>query len=254
VTGTGTASHVTRRMKALVAVELERTWRSRTTWVLAGAMLAVAALLALGTERQPALGVGGGGVQVTTVLASVAFLRLFVMLVGIVSVTSEYQHGTIVWRCLTEPSRPALVTAKAAACALLGGLFGLAALQVALLVSLLRTGTGLAGLGLSSGDAVPLVVGSVVGAALAGVLGVGIGAAVRSQTAAVVGTLLAVLLIEPAVTAVAPGVATYLPTASAGAAVGSAAAIGWVAGLALFTVYAAAAAAAGGILSTWADI
>jgi hypothetical protein len=235
------------RTRSLVGIELERASQSRTTWTVAGAMVAVAALVAYGAVH-PAAAVGApaAGHEARDALSGVAALRVLVMLLGVLCVTSQYTHGDIVWRYLSDSSRALFVTSKALACAVIGTFLGLAVLQVGGVLAVAHLGAG--GLGLSSYEAAHTVLGSVAGMALAGVLGVGVGAAVRSQTAAVVGTLVAVLLVEPLVTAVAPGVGTFLPSAAAAAAAGSPSSLGWAAGLALYATYAVAAAVTGGVL------
>ncbi|MDQ4098125.1 MAG: hypothetical protein M3144_09690, partial [Actinomycetota bacterium] len=164
-----------------------------------------------------------------------------------------FHHGDIVWRCLAEPSRGVLVAAKAAACGLIGALLGLLAVQIGILIEV-GFGSPGATFGLTSSEALQAVAGSVAGAALAGVLGVGIGAAVRNQTAAVVGTLVAVLLVEPVLTSLVPGAGAFLPSAAASAAAGHAAGMGATAGLLLTAGYAALAAGAGGVLCARRDV
>ena len=252
-----------KRLWAQATFELERAGRSRTTHVLAAALLAVAALVAFGATQQagagPATGAGAAaaaaaadpGHTARLAFGGVAALRVFIVLLGVLCVTSEYHHGDIVWRCLAEPSRLVLMTAKAAACAVVGAVLGLAALQVGAFLTLVQSGGGL---GLGGGEAARIVAGSVLGAALAGALGVGIGAALRNQTVAVVGTLVAVLVVEPVLSALVPALGDYLPSAAAAAAAGGAAGFGWFLGLVLFAGYAAAAVAAGSWLSAQRDV
>jgi ABC-2 type transport system permease protein len=245
------------RTKALVDMELERAWRTRTTWAVAGGMLAVAVLVAYGaTHSSPGpAGAVPAAQEVRDALSGVAALRVFVMLLGVLAVTSQYHHGDIVWRYLADPSRRFFVAAKAAASAVIGAFLGLAVLQVAALLALVDLGPGGGdALGFSTGEMTQSVAGTVLGMALAGVVGVGIGAAVRSQTAAVVGTLVAVLLVEPLITAVVPAVGAVLPIAAAAAAAGGTAAVGWGAGMALTVAYAGAAAVAGTLLCARHDV
>lgn len=239
------------RTTSLVNIELERAWRTRTTWAVGGAMMLVGTLVAYGATHSAAgaAGVTVPGQELRDALGGMAALRVFVMLLGVLAVTSQYHHGDIVWRYLADPSRRYFVATKAVACAVVGAFLGLAVLQLAAILALVTAGgDGAAGLGLSAAQLGQGVGGTVLGMALAGVLGVGVGAAVRSQTAAVVGTLVAVLLVEPLITAVAPDVGALLPTAAAAAAAGGTSSIGWAGGLALTIAYAAAAAIAGSLL------
>ena len=250
------------RSRTLLRIELERLAHSRTAWVLAVSMIGVGVLVALGSGSQAGAaagggtgtgaGAGGGGAS-SAGLGGVAGLRVFVVLIGVLSVTSEYHHGEVVWRFLAEPSRALAVAAKAGACAAVGALLGLVAVQTASLLTL-----GLhrpaAGLDLTSAATARTVAGSVLIAAFAGVLGVGIGAAVRNQTAAVVATLVAVLVVEPVVAALAPDVARFLPASAAAAAAGASANLAWLAGVVLSGAYAAAALLTGSLLCARADV
>lgn len=224
------------RVRAQVRVELDRAWRMRTIWVLAGSMLAVAGLVACGASDR------------AEALKGVAALRVFVVLLGVLSVTSEHEYGDVVWRYLIEPCRAVHVAAKAATNALIGALLGAAALAIGVAVTMVRLGAP-AGAG-------PLTAasGAVVGVALAGVLGVGVGAAVRNQTAAVVGTLVGVLLVEPLLAAVAPAAGPYLPGAAAAALAGGAMGAAWVAAVLASVAYAAGAAIVGGAICARSDV
>lgn len=252
------------RTRALMMIELDRAWRTRTTWIVAAAMLGVAALVTLGAATSGAIGRAAGAApaaatmpapvqELRTALSGLAALRVFVVLLGILCVTTEFHHGDIVWRFLAEPSRAVVVAAKGGACALIGAFLGLLVVQVGILIEV-GFGSPGATFGLSSSEALQAVAGSVFGAALAGVLGVGIGAAVRNQTAAVVGTLVAVLLVEPLLSSLAPQAGAFLPSAAAAAAAGHAAAMGWSAGLALSAGYAALAVIVGGVLCVRRDV
>ena len=243
------------KTKSLVDIELERAWRTRSTWTVAGAMLFIAGLVAFGAMRAAPGAVPDAGQQVRDALSGVAALRVFVVLLGVLAVTSQYHHGDIVWRYLADPSRRFFVLTKALACAVIGAFLGLAVLQLAAILAVLHTGGHGAGpLGLTTGEVAQSVTGTVLGMALAGVMGVGVGAAVRSQTAAVVGTLVAFLVVEPLVTALSPGLGGFLPSAAATAAAGGTASVGWAVGLALTAGYAAVAAVTGTLLCARNDV
>lgn len=251
------------RVKTLATVELERTVQTRTVWGVAAAMIAVVVLVAVGATHQAAAAPAAvdaataaavASQQTSATLGSIAALRVFVVLLGVLVVTTEYSHGDIVWRYLAEPSRAVLMTAKAVAVAAVGAVLGLVALQVGILVIGLHAG-GAEGLGLTSTTAAQSVAGSVLGGALAGVMGVGIGAAVRNQTVAVIGTLVAFLVVEPLMTALVPSIGAYLPNGAASAAVaGDATTFTWAVGLTLTAAYAAIAGLAGGLLCTRNDV
>ena len=65
--------------------------------------------------------------------------------------------------------------------------------------------------GPDSGDLLSLIAREVLAAALLGALGVGIGALVANQPAAIVGTLIALLFVEPTLAALVPDTDGYGP-------------------------------------------
>ena len=121
---------------------------------------------------------------------------LFAALLGALSVTSEFRHGTIRPTLLTTPRRGRVVAAKVVVSILSGAVFGLAA-------SALAVGAGAAALGprdidlqLDGGDIALLVAGSGAAGALWAAIGVGVGAVVRNQVPAVVGIAAWLLFVE----------------------------------------------------------
>ena len=121
---------------------------------------------------------------------------LFAALLGALSVTSEFRHGTIRPTLLTTPRRGRVVAAKVVVSILSGAVFGLAA-------SALAVGAGAAALGprdidlqLDGGDIALLVAGSSAAGALWAAIGVGVGAVVRNQVPAVVGIAAWLLFVE----------------------------------------------------------
>jgi ABC-2 type transport system permease protein len=117
------------------------------------------------------------------------FTRLLVVVLGIRSVTDEYSYGTIVPSLLVSPNRRRLLTAKAITAGVAGLVFTL--LAEALMVAVA------AGLVVARGAELTITsttIRALTGMALAGllwaVLGVAIGAIVRRQIPAIVGSLL----------------------------------------------------------------
>ena len=121
---------------------------------------------------------------------------LFAALLGAMSVTNEFRHGTIRPTFLVTPRRGRVVAAKVVVSMLAGAAFGLAA-------SALAVGAGAAALGprdvdlrLDGGDIALLVAGAAAAGALWAAIGVGVGAVVRSQVPAVVGIAAWLLFVE----------------------------------------------------------
>lgn len=201
-------------MTALLLAEARKARTVRTTWLLLGAVVVLAAVGAaeplLGAPReafraplheQPFLSAPG---LIVTIFALVAGLR---------TVADEHRHGTIVPTVLVTPARHRVAAAKALAAAAAGALCALLAGAVALTAGLLWLLSQ--GLPVTASDA---VAGWALGLVFVGVawavLGAGVALLVRHQAAAMVGALLWVTAGETLVGALLPDVAAYLPAAA----------------------------------------
>jgi ABC-2 type transport system permease protein len=185
---------------------------------------------------------------------------LFAAMLGAMSITGEFRTGTIRPTFLVTPRRGSVVAAKVVASMLAGAGAGL----VAQTLTAGAEAAGLAARGiqieLGSGDYAQLVAGGVLAGALFAAIGVGVGAVVRNQVAAVVGLCVWLLFIEPLLLGDLPSAAKYAPEASAGAIAG--AIQGQLAdtlvapgvGVVLLALYAAIAGLAGLLLITRRDV
>ncbi len=145
-----------------------------------------------------------------TLYASAGSSSVLVLVLGILSMTSEYRHQTITATLLATPRRGQLIGAKMVAAA------GLAAIvAVACVVAVLAcVGVGLAVVEMGPVDwseFAAISAGVVLGFAVYAVLGVGFGSLVRNQIAAITGALVWVLLVESLIVALWPGVGKWLP-------------------------------------------
>jgi ABC-2 type transport system permease protein len=145
---------------------------------------------------------------------------LFAALAGVLVIASEFRFGTIHPTFLVTPQRTRVVSAKLVAGILAGLVFGLVA-------EVLAFGIGrgiLSARGIDSSldgrDVTLLLVGSIVGSALWGGIGVGLGAIVRNQVAAVIGLLAWALVVDNLLFGLAPSVGRFTPSASANALLG----------------------------------
>ena len=185
---------------------------------------------------------------------------LFASLLGTISITGEFRHGTIRPTFLATPRRARVIAAKVAASALAG--VGLGLLAEALTVGV--EAAGLAGRGIHSelgaGDYAQPLAGGAVSAALFAAIGVGVGAIVRNQVGAVVGLCVWLLVIETTLIGNVPSAGRFAPGASAGAIAGAIQTqtasnlVVPAAGALLLAAYAGVAAGAGAILTARRDI
>jgi ABC-type transport system involved in multi-copper enzyme maturation permease subunit len=154
-------------------------------------------LVAVGDQRD-LLGVGD-------------FAGVFSALAGIMAVTSEYRYGTIRPTFLFTPRRSRVLEAKVAAGLLTGAVFGIVGGGLGFV-----TGYAcLAGRGidfvLDGRQITLLLLSTVAGAALWGGIGVGVGAIVRNQVAAIIGLLAWGFVAENLIFGFLPGLGRFGP-------------------------------------------
>ena len=203
-------------MIRLVASEFLKLRTTRAGYGFVAAALALVAIGTAGTvgsAKPERLGTSDFSREL---LSGAVLAAIIVFLVGIVCVTSEWRHGTITRTLLVTPRRARVVVAKEIWIALLAAIVAVA--SIALVVAIAATWLAI--------DGSPAMVLEseqareagrlVLVAVLWGTLGVGIGAVVQSQTIAVVGSIIWILLVENLVGALlglvdAGGAADYLP-------------------------------------------
>jgi ABC-2 type transport system permease protein len=198
--------------------------------------------------------------QLTMLFGRGAFLgALFAALLGALSITSEFRHGTIRPTLLISPSRRRVVVAKVWASMLIGAGFGLVACALA-------AGVGTAALRmrgievqLGGGDYALLLAGGTAAAALWAAIGVGLGALVRDQVPTLIGICAWLFFVEGLLVgdiADVAAVGRFAPGAAAAAISGQdpdtllAPAVAFV----LLAAYAAVAAVAGSFATARRDV
>jgi ABC-type transport system involved in multi-copper enzyme maturation permease subunit len=117
------------------------------------------------------------------------FTRLLVVVLGIRSVTDEFRHGTIVPSVLATPARHRLMTAKAITVGTAGLVFTVLAEVVMVGFAAVFIPSKGAELTVAS-ETVGALLGMAAAGMLWGIIGVAIGALVRHQIPAIVGSLL----------------------------------------------------------------
>jgi ABC-2 type transport system permease protein len=170
---------------------------------------------------------------------------LFAGLAGAIAVTAELRYGTIRPTFLVTPRRSPVLAAKLAIGALVGIVFGL----LAELLMTADAAVGLAARGidnqLNAGDYLQLLTGGATAAALWAVAGVGVGALVRNQVAALVGLCAWMFVVESTSESFVPDFGRLLPGSAGLALAGNSDELSAAVGGLLLALYAAAIAAAG---------
>lgn len=182
-------------MTSLVSAEF---LKFRTTRTAIGVVLAAVALVAIavagtvGTAEADQLGTS----QLTRdVVASSLFGALIAFIVGILCVTVEWRHGTVTRTFLVTPRRERVLVAKEIWMLLFSA--GLAIVGLLLVLAIAAPWLAFRSSSLElDGDSATLAGRIVLASMLWGALGVGIGAVVQSQTPALVGAIIWILLAE----------------------------------------------------------
>jgi ABC-2 type transport system permease protein len=238
-------------MNRLVRAELAKL---RTTRLLSVVVVVIAGvsigLIAMQLHNAGKVGAPSLGTvdSLRTLLRVVGVASPIVLVVGVIAVTSELRHTTLATSLLAVPDRRRLLAAKAAALALLGAALAVGGIAVALAIVLPYLSAAGVPVDLANGDLLLAVGGVLVGVPLYAVAGVGIGALIKHQTAAVVAPLLWLGVVEQLLPSF--GLATVLRWLPGGAtsALGRAELPGllpmWAGGL-LLAAYAAAFVVAG---------
>ena len=183
-------------MWALARAEFIKLTTTRTALGLVAGASAVAGLGALSTimSAKPEDLSAAVHSQHFFMLASIN-LALFALILGIRAFTDEFRYGSVVPTLLVAPDRSRVVMAKVAISAAAGAALAIVAQAVMLTLAVVL----IAGRGAEltfGGTDLAAMAGLVVAGALWATIGVGIGALVRHQVAAIVGALVWVLLLE----------------------------------------------------------
>lgn len=206
-------------MRNLLRAELLKLRTIRVTYgLLAGgaamaALSVVAVILTAGREEGgPPLHTAEG---MRNVFANGGSISVLTLVLGILVVTGELRHGTITQTFLITPSRSRVIAAKVVAMALVGLVFGAVASLVVLAIGLPWLAAEDASAPLLSADVLLPLTAGLVSSALFGVIGVGVGALIRNQVAAVVTALVWQFVLESALVGLLPAVGKWLPQGAA---------------------------------------
>jgi ABC-2 type transport system permease protein len=192
----------------------------------------------------------GTGASTRDLMLTAGAGAILLLVVGVLSVSTEVRHGTIVWTLLATPQRWRVLGAKVGAVAVVALTYLIA--MSALILSLIAFLFSRRGIPFDTvnGELAATMAGSVIGIPLYAILGVGLGALIHNQIAALLIPLSWVLIVETLLPSFGLiRVMAWLP-GGATAALARADLPGLLpawAGALLMVAYAAAALAAGGL-------
>jgi ABC-2 type transport system permease protein len=194
-------------MSALVRAELRKLFTTRLwLWMLLTAIALTALFASLGIafaddpdNTSPPLDTPEGQ---RNILGSASTAALIIGILGVIAMTSEYRHQTVTPTFLATPRRGRVVAAKMITYALVGVLYSAACTAVALAVALPWLAAKDIDVSLGSNGIPQTLLGVGAEVAIYAVLGVGLGALLKNQIAAVVGLLVYSLIVGPILSAI----------------------------------------------------
>ena len=215
----------------LLRSEVRKVTSVKLGWgMLLGAMAlaaleTVAQIASNGIRGSVALPLSSGATQ-KSVAASASTAYLFSIVVGIILITTEYRHFTSRPTFLIEPRRGLVIVAKMVVAALVGIIYGVVCAALTAAIMIPWFGAKGITIGWIDHGVLQSLISDVIVIAIFAVVGIGIGALVRNQIAAVIGALVYLFVLEPLVTIipVIKNVYPFLPGA-AGAAITGASAV-----------------------------
>jgi ABC-2 type transport system permease protein len=152
-----------------------------------------------------------------SILQTAGLAGLFAVLIGILAITSEFRHGTIRPTFLFTPTRELVVGAKGVACAIAGAVLGVATVGIGFAITLVWMSIENVERAFSNGELLGMAAGLAGATVLWGVIGVGVGAIIRNQVGAIVGTIVWSLLPAPLLQNLYPKVGRFTPSAASDA-------------------------------------
>ncbi|MGY1617517.1 ABC transporter permease [Geodermatophilus sp. SYSU D00691] len=196
-------------MTRLVRAEWTKLFTTRV-WIglLVGACVMAGGFAALftglaGVEQngQPGLPAVDDPQYAELVFSVAANASVLLLILGIIGMTQEYRHRTATPTFLTTPKRGRVVAAKVLAYALVAVPFALLVLAVNVLVVLLYAGARGNAPALDADNLQTLTAAGLVLVVFT-VIGVGVGALLRNQVGAIVGSLVYLYVVEPIVSSI----------------------------------------------------
>jgi ABC-type transport system involved in multi-copper enzyme maturation permease subunit len=156
----------------------------------------------------------------TSLLSFGSIAGVFAALAGVMLFTSEYRFGTIRPTLLFNPKRDRLFTSKVTAGVLSGLVFGVIGEGLVFAIGIAIFKIRGVDLVMSGANMTELIVGAIVGTALWGAIGVGIGAIVPNQVGAVIALLAWGFVVENLVFGFLPKIGRFLPVHASDAIMG----------------------------------
>jgi len=152
--------------------------------------------------------------DIGSLLTSGSLTGILILVLGVIGMSGEHRHNTISSTLLAAPDRLRVIGAKAVAYALAGMVLAAAAFLITAAIVYPTLAVLDVDAGPSAGRLAELFFGGLLYAAISGALGVGIGAVVPNQVAALLGAVIVIFVVDPLLITLAPDVGRYTVSSS----------------------------------------
>jgi ABC-2 type transport system permease protein len=190
-------------MNKLIKAERLRLRNTRSFWAITVGVLTLIAAGVTAIAAASSFTPGDNPARQALSLAGLA--QTLALVLGVLAVTSEFRHETITRALLITPRRTPLLVAKLVVLAATGLVIGLVAFGEAAAIALPVLGARHVASQVDGASVAGIIAGGAIAAALAGALGVGIGAVVRNQAGAIIAALGLLYVLEPLLSLI-PGI------------------------------------------------
>ena len=136
---------------------------------------------------------------------------IFVIILGIMLMAGEYRHGTAVATFLTRPKREVVLAAKLGIAAIVGAVFMLISVWASIFAGMITLSGFENAVAPSSGTFLNLTIAGLVSGVILAIIGVAIGALLKSQMLAIVFSLVYLFVIDPLLLVLWTDGGKYLP-------------------------------------------
>ena len=208
-------------MKDQIRSEYRKLRTTRTIWGLLAGLVALSGLATWGIIANTSLGATAALTSLPVFVPLLMVVPVFALVLGVRAYTDEARHGSIVPTLLASPDRRRVVASKLVVVAAAGAAIALAAVVVALGITVAWLAADGVAITVAAGSLALLVAKVAALGILWSAIGLGIGLFVSHQVAAIVGSLVWLLVGESLVEVVSAGVAKFLPVHAGTALLGT---------------------------------
>jgi ABC-2 type transport system permease protein len=198
-------------MKDQIRSEYRKLRTTRSVWGLLAGLAALTALATWGIIAHTSLGASAALTSLPVIVPLMMVVPIFTLVLGVRAYTDEARHGSIVPTLLASPDRRRVIGAKLVVAGAAGAVLALASVAVALGISVAWLAADGVAITVAAGSLGLLVAKVAVLGALWSSIGLGVGLFVSHQVAAIVGSLVWLLVGENLVEVVSAGMARFLP-------------------------------------------